>query len=218
MISIGNDIIALRTIDIPRTQSFRFYSKILSVSEQQLYQAQFTHLPFEYFVWLLWSIKESVYKCRQRHQPELVFSPVSIVLTQLIGPIRSPGHFAGELADTGFTDSECFCSQVTLNSQLFHARSIIYGDEVLATIAGEAPDWSRTNWGLRKIAGTGAASQSFAVREFLLEGLSPLYPGKELSIVKNNSGCPFLFIDGEIVDLPLSLSHHGEYVGYAFVK
>lgn len=217
MISIGNDIIALKTIDIPRTRSFRFYSKILSVPEQQLYQAQFTHLPLERFVWLLWSVKESAYKCLQRHQPGLVFSPVNITLTRLIIPSASPSPFFDELANTGFRDSECFCSEVSFNAHRLHARSLIYGNELIATVAQKKSDFNTTCWGLKKITATDPTSQSSAVRSLLLERLHALYPGRELTIVKNQSGCPFLFMDGEVVDMPVSLSHHEKYVGYAFV-
>ena len=67
MISTGNDIVALGLINKQRTCEPRFYSKILSASEQALYhQSEFTALPFEHYVWLLWSVKESTYKFLKR--------------------------------------------------------------------------------------------------------------------------------------------------------
>jgi len=55
MTSTGNDIVALNAIAIARTKQNRFYSKILSPSEKNLYsQAGFSKIPFENFVWLLW--------------------------------------------------------------------------------------------------------------------------------------------------------------------
>jgi phosphopantetheinyl transferase (holo-ACP synthase) len=237
MTSIGNDIIALKTIDISRTRSFRFYSKILSVSEQQLYQEQFTAIPFELFVWLLWSVKESVYKCLQRHQPNLIFSPVKIELKRLIVPAVQSSSFHGQLANTGFTDSECFCSEIRLGPRRFSSRSVIYGDEAIFTVAQPAEDchaesvepsgadlrqtqadntnFSDIHWGIKQINSSGFETQSAAVREFLLEILYILYPGRELRIIKNDAGCPFLFVDGQAVEQRISLSHHGEYVGYA---
>ena len=63
MISAGNDIAALAKVNKERIPQPRFYSKILSDSERALYhQPQLTILPFENYVWLLWSVKESVYK------------------------------------------------------------------------------------------------------------------------------------------------------------
>src|SRR5476651_714407 len=102
MSSIGNDIIALKTIDVPRTQNPRFYSKILSPAEQLLYQSCCPTLHFHHFVWLLWSIKESAYKCLQRLQPELVFSPVKIEISHLDVAKKSPLFFPGIVENTGF--------------------------------------------------------------------------------------------------------------------
>lgn len=220
MIGIGNDIVSLKVIDIHRTQSPQFYSKILSPSEQQLYQEQFTALPFGHFVWLLWSVKESAYKCLQRQQPKLLFHPVKIEITRLVAPSILPQSFEEELTHTGFTDAECFCSEARFESQLCHARSVIYGDEAINTVTLPAPchdepAFNKINWGLKRIAGTDPADQSTAVRDFLLERLQSLYPGKQLSIVKNDTGCPVLFVNGKATEQPLSLSHHEEYVGYA---
>ena len=243
MISIGNDIIALKTIDIPRTRSFRFYSKILSVPEQQLYQEQFTTIPFELFVWLLWSVKESVYKCLQRHEAQLFFSPIKIELSRLIVPSIPSPYFNEELKNTGFADNECFCSEVVFESRLFYARSVIYGDEVINTVAqtmachgelveplseghphaslrqaqADKASFNSIHWGIKQIAQTDSENQSAAVRAFLLENISTMFPGQQVSVGKSASGYPFILVDDKELDVPVSLSHHSEYVGYALL-
>jgi len=219
MISIGNDIIALRTIDITRTLSFRFYSKILSVSEQQLYQEQFTGIPFELFVWLLWSVKESVYKCLQRRRPGLTFSPVKIGLTRLVAPAVQSQPFHHQLISTGFIDAGCFCSEVLAESQTFYARSVIFGAEAICTVAQPAGNayHNRVCWGIKQIAQTHPENQSTAVRAFLLEKINTMFPGQQVSIEKSASGYPFIVADGKEQDMAVSLSHHGEYAGYAIV-
>ena len=68
MISTGNDIVALKAINVARTKQQKFYNKIITGSEKALYEGQFSErLPFEYFVWLAWSVKESVFKYLQRN-------------------------------------------------------------------------------------------------------------------------------------------------------
>ena len=75
MRSTGNDIIGLKSIDPHLTIQQRFYSKILSFSELELYYRKASEtIPFENFIWLLWSVKESVYKYQKRNFPDLVFS------------------------------------------------------------------------------------------------------------------------------------------------
>ena len=83
MLGTGNDIVALAAINVERTRQSNFYSKILSLSEQQLYNELQSQLPFENFVWLAWSVKESAYKFLKRFMPDLVFSPTKIMITNL---------------------------------------------------------------------------------------------------------------------------------------
>src|ERR1700740_2467205 len=84
MISAGNDVVSLAAIDITRTNQHKFYSKILSDSEIPLYnEFSLAQIPFEHFVWLLWSIKESAYKFLQRNNPGLIFTPVKFVVNDL---------------------------------------------------------------------------------------------------------------------------------------
>ena len=85
MTSTGNDIVALAATDPDRTSRYRFYSRILTRSE--LDHVAGTALPFSTFVWLLWSIKESVYKYVSRSNPRLGFAPLKIP----VGQLRSAG-------------------------------------------------------------------------------------------------------------------------------
>src|ERR1700761_4990502 len=88
MISAGNDIVALNDIDRRRTVEPRFYSRIISHSERELYpRPESPGMSFENFVWLLWSVKESAYKYWQRLEPELTFSPTRIIVSELDDPI-----------------------------------------------------------------------------------------------------------------------------------
>src|SRR5205809_451717 len=87
MTGLGNDLIDLKLTDAARTQSPRFYSKILADTEQRLYHNLTAALSFQQFVWLLWSIKESAYKAMQRHQPHLVFTPVKVEVVNVTAPI-----------------------------------------------------------------------------------------------------------------------------------
>ena len=108
MKSTGNDIVALGSIDNQRTGQFRFYSKILSISEQALYhQPQFAEMPFKNYVWLLWSVKESAYKYLKRNLPGLVFSPAKIIIQHIEIPIGGLGKLESIQWD-GSGDSRSF--------------------------------------------------------------------------------------------------------------
>src|ERR1700761_7632079 len=83
--STGNDIVDLSATDPLRTCSHRFYSRIISGEEKTLYD-QLGGLPFDNYVWLLWSIKESVYKYTSRTNTTLVFAPLTIPVLHLDPP------------------------------------------------------------------------------------------------------------------------------------
>ena len=217
MTGLGNDIIALSTIDIARTRDQRFYSKILSLSEQQLYTSQFPTLPLEHFVWLLWSIKESAYKCLQRHHPDLVFSPVKMEVSSVTVPLKAISLNTIGHESTGFDDAACFCSEIRSGTYTLYARSIIYADELIVTAVQDNDNFDSLNWGLKQIAENDPESQSKEVRVFLVKRLASLFPGTALTIEMNNSGCPLLIVDEKASDKLISLSHHGRYVAYAVI-
>ena len=90
MSGTGCDIVALKAINVARSQQSRFYSKIIVDAEKSFYdKALSAVMPVEHFVWLAWSVKESVYKFLQRGKPDLVFSPSKIVIYQLSFPAQT---------------------------------------------------------------------------------------------------------------------------------
>ena len=214
MQSIGNDIVALNAIDISRTTPPRFYTKILAESEQHLYHDSFSSMPFHVFVWLVWSVKESVYKCLQRQQPDLFFSPTGTMITKLSAPDQPTPSPPNNLENTGFKNDVCFKSIIKFKTHTLYARSIIYGDELIHTVASTDADFNHINWGIKHIEQTDPESQSLAVRLLLLNRLKPDFPGMGLEVQKHSSGYPYVTLPEK--QLAVSLSHHGNWVGYAY--
>jgi phosphopantetheinyl transferase (holo-ACP synthase) len=198
MISTGNDIVALGSINKQRTCEPRFYSKILSASEQALYQqSEFTALPFEYYVWLLWSIKESTFKYLKRNNHQLVFSPVRINITRI--NTLPHQHYAGE---------------VHFNSEKLFFNSAITNNWI-STIINNVDDFENVYSDVQMIDDPGYHNQSVAVRKFAIEGLNAFFSG-ELRFEKHLSGYPVLIEDDERTNIPVSLAHDGHYVAYSF--
>ncbi|HUB59865.1 MAG TPA: 4'-phosphopantetheinyl transferase superfamily protein [Puia sp.] len=208
MRSIGNDIIALAETDKDRTSRYRFYSRILSPGELSLYD-RLAGLPFPLdrpagaglsfstFVWLLWSIKESVYKYVSRSDPRLVFSPLKIPVS---GLTMRKDYYEGTISYGG---------------QFLFSRSFLR-DEVIMSIAGGGGDFSLIRWGVREISGSDYATQSAGVRKFALGSLSTVFPGAALRIVKAPDGPPEIRDGGRSLDIPISLAHHGRYVAWSY--
>ena len=213
MISTGNDIVALKAINIARTKQQNFYRKIISASEKELYDRQLSdNLPFDVFVWLLWSVKESVFKYLQRITPELVFSPTRIIITQFSWPAN---NFDGQLEGCGFDDDSTYKAVVSFGDHVLYSRSII-NEEFIFSVANGTDDFGQIQWGIHLIDSSDPDTQSKAVREFLIRKLSPLFPGNTLLVEKSPKGYPFILKDGGEILLPVSLAHHDYYVAYSF--
>ncbi len=218
MLSAGNDIISLATINIQRSNDSRFYTKILSASEQELYHVpELAGIPFEHFLWLLWSIKESVYKYLKRDMPDVRFSPTKIIIQKMNTPCiqqlvilendQWQGRASGEL---------CYSGHCLFESFRFFFKSKM-NTELVATVVSEDATFEHTWWGIRKIDETDSNDQSRKVRIFLMESLQALSPDAKLRLEETARGYPVIFQGTKEINLPVSLSHHGQYIAYSFL-
>jgi phosphopantetheinyl transferase (holo-ACP synthase) len=220
MISAGNDVVSLAAIDVTRTNQHKFYSKILSESEIPLYnEFSLAQIPFENFVWLLWSIKESVYKFLQRNNPALIFTPVKFVVTDIGLPEGfSPKGFSSPIVEgVDFKNIPAIKSTIKFADYTLHACSLLY-NELIHTVVSRNIDFENIYWGIKKIESDNGTLQSAEVRLFLSERLKKFYGDDNIIIDKNPDGCPVILRSGADITVPVSLSHHGRFVGYSFNK
>jgi phosphopantetheinyl transferase (holo-ACP synthase) len=214
LISIGNDIVALQCTDPERTKEERFFSKILCNEELSRFNHNiFSALSFTNFVWLGWSIKESIYKFRKRHDPDLMFSPTKIVIQKIDSPVRKNGPDIFYMYEgVSFYTDECYCCEVCLDSQMFYTRTLV-NSELIFTVAGDTTCFDNIYWGIKNIGNDAYVQQSRAVRELSLRKLNTFFPDIHLSIEKSKAGHPVLT---QQKNIPISFTHHGNHVGYAF--
>jgi phosphopantetheinyl transferase (holo-ACP synthase) len=219
VISTGNDIIALNVINNQRTKQERFYSKIISFSELELYQHKaYAAMPFENFVWLLWSVKESVFKYQQRNIPALVFSPVKIVIQSIDFPESTDviKFKKDEYERSSFAEKEFYNCTVNAGGNIFYSRSKIF-DELINTVVEDNDQFENICWGIKFIDHTDYDSQSNELRAFVLKKFSTLFPANNLQIQKNAIGYPVLIKEKKEMDIPVSFSHHDHFIGYSFL-
>lgn len=218
MISAGNDIVCINATDIPRTKQSRFYSRILSPPELALYsKPEYAATPFEHFVWLFWSIKESAFKYLQRANPLLVFSPTKFVVTQLDIPLGfTIGNLAEkEMAQRGFGDS-VIKGIIAYADFKLSSRSLIYR-ETIASVVNSDENFEDIFWGIKSVNYISPDNQSTEARAFLSGALNQQFGAKNVAICKTSDGIPFLSLYNGKTTLPVSLSHHGNFVGYSFL-
>lgn len=214
MISIGNDIVALNKTNPERTKQERFYFKILSEPEVELFKNINTDiLSFQNFVWLAWSVKESVYKFYRRNNAKVLFSPTKIVTQKVEAPFQQQAlKFNNkQLERISFDKEICFCCEVQFDSAIFYTRSIVF-DDIIFSVANNKNCFENIYWGIKVIHDDSYQTQSSEVRKFALNKLNKYFSGETLSIERTLAGYPMLVQQNV---LPISFTHHGNFVGYA---
>lgn len=213
LISIGNDIVALNQTNSYRTLQKRFYSKILSADEVSFFNNSNFQLSFENFIWLSWSIKESVFKFVKRHHHKAEFASRKIRVKTIIEP-QQQAEINSEIGEgISFYNAECFCCEVLYNNEIFYTRSLA-NHNFIFTVANNSDNFANIFWGIKNIESDSYNLQTKLVRKFVLERLQQHFEKDHLQIEKSAVGFPFIIPYNHI---PLSFTHHGNFVGYSFV-
>ncbi len=204
MISTGNDIVTLQKIDKERTAQYRFYSKILGPAEHDLFDHAPLLISFEHYVWMLWSVKESAFKYFKRLNNELLFSPLKFVVSEI--------NFQKEKEDSTNT---IFTGRVNFDNHTLYFLSD-YNEARIHTIVYDENNFDNIRSGIAEIQREKYADQSAAAKKFLKKDLEKYFTG-EIMIEKSEAGFPDVFCDGKKMDVAVSLSHDGLWVGWVVV-
>ena len=187
---IGNDIIDLCSSTLGNSQrQQRYLDKIATQAEQSLIKALGSE---DRWIWLLWSIKESVYKIIVRREKKIRFAPKSIV----IKAISSEGGFylaSVEYQDLRFdTSSELTKSYIhTIASDLTISIVDIYSEIIEID---------------------NSQNSSEQIRQSIITYIQSILkaPETDYRIITDDLRIPRLYIDGEEKGW-ISISHDGGY-------
>ncbi|MDB5287680.1 MAG: hypothetical protein JWR05_2629 [Mucilaginibacter sp.] len=218
MISAGNDIVSIAAINTVRTKQPAFYKKILSETEIAQHQAAYAEIiPFEVYVWLLWSIKESAYKYLQRLNPELIFSPTRFVVSDLRVPEKPITESFGlsQLEAIELDNESAWTGLITYGDNILYSQSVLYPD-VIHSIVNHENTFKNVYRGIKTITNTSSSNQSATVRTFILDKLNSFFSTKKLQVDKSKHGIPVISDGENQMQLPVSLSHHEHFVAYSF--
>jgi phosphopantetheinyl transferase (holo-ACP synthase) len=218
MTSSGNDIVSLTGINVTRTKDPRFYSKIFSDAENQLFSGlENDILPFEHFVWMLWSVKEAAFKYLRRIDPGIMFTPVKFVVQQLQSPLNhTPAPLnAGEITGRDFNQMVIWDGMVSFENHALYSKTFICTG-FISSVVNHSQNFDNVYWGIKQIENTDHNYQSAAVREFLIKKLQHVLGVDKLIIGKNVDDVPILLRGNEEMGVPVSLAHHECWVAYSF--
>jgi hypothetical protein len=110
---------------------------------------------------------------------------------------------------------ECFEGTVRSGDHVLFSKSFIRQDYIFSITNGEE-DLSDIHCAIKKIGSSKPDDQSRAVRELLLRKLGHIFPESNLQIIKNPHGWPVIMREDEKLPIPVSFTHHGNFVAYTF--
>ncbi|MBJ7879524.1 4'-phosphopantetheinyl transferase family protein [Gelidibacter salicanalis] len=187
---IGNDIVDLEFAKCnSRWQEQRFLDKLFNTDEQDFIRSddqQFQN------IWRLWTMKESVYKITSRAGGRVRFNPKDFkcaVINSIQGRV-----FYKNVSVSTFTKTHQKFIQTTAflksqwTSKIFQFSSADYNAQHSESVRH--------------------ASKAYAAYKNV--------PNKSVTIIKNPTGIPQFYINGEVQKEQLSLTHHGHYGACAF--
>lgn len=144
--------------------------------------------------WAFWAAKEAAYKRARRADPGVVFSPVRFEVT-----IGADGR--GRVRHAG----KAWAVRVERSAERIHAVAADTADGTERARAGVAS--------LRD-----GADPSAAVRRLALRELAPaLGVAPDALRIERRERVPWLYVEDGRPAMPLSLSHHGRFIAWAWL-
>jgi phosphopantetheinyl transferase (holo-ACP synthase) len=187
---IGNDIIDLEVAGInSRWKEQRFLDKLFSVEEQAFIMAEEHRFNN---IWRLWSMKESAYKIYSRNLKLSIFNPK---------------FFSCEI--TSETFGTVYFDNYTVNTTTEYTSNTIY-----TTTQIQETSRFTEHCELRQLSQTDKSKhlKKKAIQAF---GQLKSVSRKNISIEKDGFGVPKFFINQKLQANFLTLTHHGNYGGFA---
>lgn len=187
---IGNDIIDLKFANSnSRWREPRFLDKLFTEEEKIFILKDANRFQV---IWLLWSMKESAYKIHFRERKLSIFNPKSFhcnVISETSGTVS----FENDIVHT--------TSEITSN--------IIYTTAKIQDTLHLKQDFL--------LEGNFLKEKSELLREKAINAFAEFksIPKSCISIEKNSFGAPQFFMNEKLQNNFLSLTHHGQYGGFA---
>ena len=188
---VGNDIVDLKYAALESNwQRKGFLNKVFNTKEIDYIEK--SEQPF-LLVWKLWSMKESAYKINMQQYKHRFFNPKKLECTLLDD-------------SQGFVemDNDCYKTFSTQNKTFIHTVAVL-----------KKVDYTQSD--SFKIEGTRYVNQRQTCHSRLKKAISNRLHVKSdtITIKKSIFGIPKLYMNGNLLGIDCSMTHHGNYGAYA---
>jgi len=191
---IGNDIIDIEWCRIESNwQRKGFMQKVFHVEEQEIIRN--IDDPFT-VVWRMWSMKESAYKLYLQYDKKRALNPSSFICR-----FSSPAK--GTVTIDGFT---------------ILTNSMVHPDYIF-TVATQSNNILVNNT-VFHLPNTTHHTQQQITHQKVLEVIAEKHNWEinDLRIRKTDQNIPTIYYMDENLQIPISLSHHGHFGGFSYIK
>lgn len=195
---IGNDIVDLVFAKMESNWRRRGYvDKIFTQSEQMLIEQS---SDADTMVWILWSIKESVYKAIVRTSQKRFYQPKLMEVLSL-------SEVESKIA---------YKAIVNFQGQQYQATANVKNDYVHTVACVDQRDLSDIEVVVCKNYIDDQIQQSSVLKLKIIAHIAQQLQLKanQITMLKDASGVPVIHVEGRSVPLLVSLSHHGRYGAY----
>lgn len=162
--------------------------------------------------WRLWAAKEAAYKVARKLERETIFSPIAFEVTWLTpatllglgaarsAPLRGEVHHQGTACGVEVRCSDRFIHAIATHPQ--PPREVVSAVSALGSLKAGPPDASRSGRAVRELA-CGTIASQLGLASGALE-------------IRREDRIPRLYLAGRRAPGDLSLSHHGQFVAFAY--
>ncbi len=195
MNALGNDIVDLDHVKEGSDPFYkRFNSHVFTAPEFSRFRMQIEN-PRDR--WALWAIKESAYKSSVKLGNRNRFNPKSMEIASL----DCSGKEMSAVVRFGNSEITATCA---VEAEYIYATSFIAPNNFISRIL--------TN------SSTDYYTQSSLVYTAAIEQLSQLknFDISQLSIKKDSNQVPGFYLDNNLLEVDLSITHHGHFSAYIF--
>lgn len=191
---IGNDIIDLKAAKKESNWQRRgFLQKLFTEAEQ--YYIFHSETPF-LSVWLFWSMKEAAYKCYVRSYQKRFFAPKKF-LCSMVSATRGRVYIENNIYHTTTTITDDYIHTIaSIKNNINSDHELFFTD----------------NYSLHY--------QKKYIHQHLIRCFSKITQteSQQLNLFKTKAGVPTLLCKEKKTEYSFSISHHGNYGGFAILK
>jgi len=205
---LGNDIIDLKDVDSKDLlNNTKFIQRVFTNLEQEII---FHSNQPQVRAWTIWGAKEAAYKAISRYDSELVFSPVKFITSEDLSSVsyKSTELALNAVSTNDYVYVEAYSKKIKKENIITHIKHIkdLKNDPLVQGFA-LPPSYNELSTFTRAMA-LSVFNKIWYDQKIQIENISP----------ETKKRIPLLKVNNEYTNTILSLTHHGSWCAFTYLK